>query len=73
MTSSDLLDTTLSIQLKQSGGIIHAGLTKLLLALKEKAEKHKYSVCIGRSHGIHAEPTTFGLKFASFYAEFARN
>lgn len=73
MTSSDLLDTTLSVQLRQSGLLIRNGIENLLEALKEKAEKYKYSVCIGRSHGIHAEPTTFGLKFASFYAEFARN
>jgi adenylosuccinate lyase len=73
MTSSDLLDTTLSYQLKQSGEILINGLKELLEVLKEKALKYKNSVCIGRSHGIHAEPVTFGLKFAGFYAEFERN
>ena len=70
MTSSDLLDTTLSYQLKQSGEILISGLKGLLSVLKEKALKYKNSVCIGRSHGIHAEPVTFGLKFAGFYTEF---
>lgn len=73
MTSSDLLDTALSVQLRQSGLLIRNDLLELLYVLQEKAEKYKYSACIGRSHGIHAEPTTFGLKFASFYAEFKRN
>lgn len=73
MTSSDLLDTALSLQLRQSGLLIKKSLEDLLLTLKVKAEKYKYSVCIGRSHGIHAELTTFGLKFASFYSEFKRN
>ncbi|MFT4967941.1 MAG: adenylosuccinate lyase [Candidatus Deianiraeaceae bacterium] len=73
MTSSDLLDTTLSYQLKQSGDILINGLNNLLEALKSKALKYKNSVCIGRSHGIHAEPVTFGLKFIGFYAEFERN
>lgn len=73
MTSSDLLDTTLSYQLKQSGELLLQGLKTLLEVLKEKALKYKDSVCIGRSHGIHAEPVTFGLKFVGFYAEFERN
>ncbi len=73
MTSSDLLDTTLSLQIKQSGEILKSDLVSLLDVLKEKALKYKNSVCIGRSHGIHAEPVTFGLKFAGFYEEFKRN
>lgn len=73
MTSSDLLDTTLSYQLKQSGEILINDLKDLLEVLKEKALKYKDSICIGRSHGIHAEPVTFGLKFAGFYEEFKRN
>lgn len=73
MTSSDVLDTCLAVQLKQSADLLIADLTELLAVLKEKAEKYKFVVCMGRSHGIHAEPVTFGLKMASFYAEFKRN
>ncbi|MDN5248143.1 MAG: adenylosuccinate lyase [Wolbachia endosymbiont of Tyrophagus putrescentiae] len=73
MTSSDVLDTCLSIQLKESCNILLQNLENLLTALKKKAEKYKYVVCVGRSHGMHAEPTTLGLKFARFYAEFERN
>lgn len=73
MTSSDLLDTTLSLQIKQSGEILKNDLKALLDVLKEKAMEYKMTPCLGRSHGIHAEPVTFGLKFASFYAEFERN
>ncbi len=72
MTSSDVLDTTLNCQLKQAGTILLADIDKLLTAIHKQAMAHKYSYCIGRSHGIHAEPTTFGLKMATFYAEFAR-
>ena len=73
MTSSDVLDTCLNIQLLQSGKIILKDIDDLLKVLKNKALKYKNTVCVGRSHGIHAEPTTFGLKLASFYQEFKRN
>ena len=73
MTSSDVLDTTLNIQLTQSGKILLSDIDKILSVLKKKANKYKMTPCIGRSHGIHAEPITFGLKLASFYAEFKRN
>lgn len=72
MTSSDVLDTCLAVQLRQSADIILEDLDELLAALKERAEESKYMVCIGRSHGIHAEPTTMGIKFARFYAEIER-
>ncbi len=73
MTSSDVLDTCLSLQLREAGGLLIAGLERVLTALKKRAYEHKDTVTIGRSHGIHAEPTTFGLKLASFYAEMQRN
>ncbi len=73
LTSSDIVDTALSIQLKQAGGIILKGIDKLLSALKDLALKYKNTPCIGRSHGVHAEPTTFGLKIALYYKEFERN
>ncbi len=73
MTSSDVLDTCFNIQLSQAGKIILKDLDELLKVLKNKALKYKKTVCIGRSHGIHAEPTTFGLKLAGFYEEFKRN
>jgi adenylosuccinate lyase len=72
MTSSDVLDTTLSVQLKRAADILIADVDKLLAALKRRAFEHKLTPTIGRSHGIHAEPTTFGLKLAFAYAEFAR-
>ncbi len=72
MTSSDILDTTLSVQLARATDLILAGLDRLLTGLKKRAYEHKRTATIGRSHGIHAEPTTLGLKFASFYAEFKR-
>src|SRR5580692_11490906 len=72
MTSSDVLDTCLAVQLKQAAEILLADLDKVLGALKKRAFEHKYTICVGRSHGIHAEPTTFGLKLAQAYAEFAR-
>lgn len=72
MTSSDVLDTCLSVQLMQAADIIIEDLEKLLVVLKRRADEHKYTVCIGRSHGIHAEPITFGLKMAQAYAEFDR-
>jgi len=72
MTSSDVLDTCLAVQLKQASDILLADLDALLAALKRRAFEHKNTVCIGRSHGIHAEPTTFGLKLAGHYAAFDR-
>ena len=72
MTSSDVLDTTLNIQLVRASDILLAGVDRVLAALKARAFEHKDSVRIGRSHGIHAEPTTMGLTFARFYAEMAR-
>ena len=73
MTSSDVLDTCFNMQLKQSGEILLEDLDLLLSSIKKQANKHKFTVCIGRSHGIHAEPITFGLKMLSFYQEFLRN
>ncbi len=73
MTSSDVLDTCLNLQLKQSGEILIKDLDLLLSSIKKQANKHKFTICIGRSHGIHAEPITFGLKMLSFYQEFVRN
>ena len=73
MTSSDVLDTTLNIQLVQSGNILLRDIDIILSVLKKQAKKYKLTPCIGRSHGIHAEPITFGLKLASFYEEFKRN
>ena len=73
MTSSDVLDTTLNIQLVQSGNILLRDIDKILSVLKKQAKKYKLTPCIVRSHGIHAEPITFGLKLASFYEEFKRN
>ena len=73
MTSSDVLDTCFNLQLKQSGEILLKDLNQLLISIKRQALKHKYTLCIGRSHGIHAEPLTFGLKMLSFYQEFLRN
>ena len=73
MTSSDVLDTSFNIQLVQSGNILLKDIDKILSTLKKQAKKYKFTPCIGRSHGIHAEPLTFGLKLASFYEEFKRN
>ena len=73
MTSSDVLDTCLSVQLTRATDVLIADIDGLLGALKRRAVEHKNTICIGRSHGIHAEPTTFGLKLAGAYAEFARN
>jgi len=72
MTSSDVLDTTLNVQLVRAADLLLADMDKLLEALKRRAYEHKDTVRIGRSHGIHAEPTTMGLTFARFYAEMAR-
>ncbi|MCA1952822.1 MAG: adenylosuccinate lyase [Hyphomicrobiales bacterium] len=73
MTSSDVLDTTLAVQLSRAADILLADLDALLAALKRRAMEHKYTPTIGRSHGIHAEPVTFGLKLAQAHAEFERN
>ena len=72
LTSSDVLDTTTSVQLARATDILIADVDVLLAALKKRALEHKYTLTIGRSHGIHGEPTTFGLKLAGFYAEFTR-
>src|SRR6478736_9563043 len=72
MTSSDVLDTTLNVQLVRATDILLADIDKLLEALKSRAFEHKDTVTIGRSHGIHAEPITFGVKMALAYAEFGR-
>ena len=73
MTSSDVLDTCLAVQLTQAADILLADIDQLLAALKTRAMEHRMSVKVGRSHGIHAEPTTFGVTLATYYAEFARN
>ncbi len=73
MTSSDVLDTCFNIQLIQSSKILSKDIDEIMKVLKTKSLKYKKTICIGRSHGIHAEPTTFGLKLASFYEEFKRN
>jgi len=73
MTSSDVLDTCFNLQLKQAGKFLLQDVDKLLKTLKSKSKKYKNTITIGRSHGIHAEPITFGLKLATYYAEFKRN
>ena len=73
VTSSDIIDTCFSVQLKETSQIIEDQLKKLILVLKKKSIKHKKTLMIGRSHGVHAEPITFGLKMAGFYYEFKRN
>jgi adenylosuccinate lyase len=73
MTSSDVLDTCLAVQLTQATDLLIADVDAVLAALKDQAFAHKHTLTIGRSHGIHAEPTSFGLKLAGHYAEFARN
>ncbi|NND48637.1 MAG: adenylosuccinate lyase [Rhizobiales bacterium] len=72
MTSSDVIDTCFNIQLTRAADFLIADIDGLLAALKRRAHEHRLTPCIGRSHGIHAEPTTFGLKLATFYAEFTR-
>lgn len=72
MTSSDVLDTCLSVQLARAADLLLAGVDRVLAALRKRAFEHRTTLCVGRSHGIHAEPTTFGLKLASHYAEFTR-
>jgi len=73
MTSSDILDTALSCQMKQAGELIEKGMLELIEALRSRAIQHKRTFCIGRTHGIHAEITTMGLKFALYYQEMLRN
>ena len=73
LTSSDVLDTCLAVQLTRASDILLADMDALLEAIKTRAYEHKMTPTIGRSHGIHAEPTTFGVKLATYYAEFARN
>src|SRR5690242_12870395 len=73
MTSSDVLDTALAVQLKQAADLLLEDIEQLLDVLKRRSLEHKTTPTIGRSHGIHAEPVTFGLKLAQAYAEFARN
>ena len=73
MTSSDVLDTCFNFQLVQASKILNKDIDEILKILKNKSLKYKNTICVGRSHGIHAEPTTFGLKFASYYEEFKRN
>ncbi len=73
LTSSDILDTALALQIKDASEIILRELKKLIEILKEKAKEHKNTLMVGRSHGVHAEPITFGLKMAIFYEEFKRN
>lgn len=73
MTSSDVLDTCLAVQLKQASDILLGGVDRVLAALEKRAIEHKLTPTIGRSHGIHAEPTTFGLKLAGFHAQMQRN
>lgn len=73
LTSSDILDTALALQLKEASAILIRDLLDLLAILKKKARQHKWTLMVGRSHGVHAEPITFGLKMALFYSEFKRN
>lgn len=73
LTSSDVLDTALALMLKDSADLIIAALDRLLAALKKRGQEHKHTLMMGRSHGIHAEPVTFGIKLAGFYAEFKRD
>lgn len=72
MTSSDVLDTCFGVQLARASDLLIAGVDKVLAALKKRAFEHKMTLTVGRSHGVHAEPTTFGLKLAGFFAEFTR-
>src|SRR5205823_8875322 len=73
MTSSDLLDTALALQLRDSADVLIAGMDALLAALKRRAFEFRDTVCVGRTHGVHAEPTTFGLKLAVWAFEVARD
>src|SRR4051794_22963420 len=73
LTSSDVLDTALALQLRAAGEIVVAGAEELVRALAERAREHVHTVCVGRTHGVHAEPTTFGIKLAGFAFEAERN
>lgn len=73
LTSSDVLDTSLSLLMREAADVLLEDLKRLNIALAKKARRYKNTVCVGRTHGVHAEPTTFGLKFALFYAETERN
>ena len=73
LTSSDILDTGLALQLKDASAILIREIKLLIKILGEKAQQHRYTIMVGRSHGVHAEPITFGLKMALFYTEFQRN
>ena len=73
LTSSDVLDTAFAVQLVQASDLLIEGVERVMAALKRRAIEHKDTLCVGRSHGIHAEPTSFGLKLAGHFAEFARN
>ena len=73
LTSSDILDTALGLQLKDASGLLRREIKNLLEVLKKKSAQHRYTLMVGRSHGVHAEPITFGLKLAVFYSEFQRN
>ena len=73
LTSSDVVDTAMSLQIQQASRILQKGLTRLRNLLRDKAVQYKNTPCIGRTHGVHAEPTTFGLKFAGFYSELIRD
>ena len=72
MTSSDVLDTCFAVQLARSTDLLLGGVDRVLAALETRAKEHKYTPTVGRSHGIHAEPVTFGLKLAGYHAEFQR-
>ena len=72
LTSSDVLDTCLAVQLDRAGALLESGVGAVSAALERRAVEHKRTLCVGRSHGVHAEPTSFGLKLAGHYAEFAR-
>ena len=72
LTSSDVLDTCLAVQLDRAGALLEGGVSAVTTALKRRAFQHKRTLCVGRSHGVHAEPTSFGLKLAGHYAEFSR-
>ena len=72
LTSSDVLDTCLAVQLDRAGALLESGVAAVMAALERRAFEHKRTLCVGRSHGVHAEPTSFGLKLAGHHAEFAR-
>src|SRR5690606_3086139 len=73
LTSTDVVDTATGVRIKQANVILRKGIDKMIDVLAKKAKQHKYTIMMGRTHGIHAEPTTFGLKCALWYAEMLRN